>query len=87
MEKNCIAPMTIRPLMSLMPERLQQLTDNLITLKASTPEGYIVKIESDMKQFIDNTFDICTQAAAVMPITNYEIEPLNLFFRKTIIPQ
>jgi predicted nucleotidyltransferase len=87
MEKNCIAPMTIRPLMSLMPERLQLLTDNLISLKATTPEAYIVKIEPEMKQFIENTFDSCTQAVAAMPIKNYEIEPLNLFFRKTIIPQ
>ena len=87
LEKNCIAPMSIRPLMSLMPENLQQRTDELIALKSTVPESYTVKIEPELQQFLDRELDTCTQAVAEMPKTSFEIEPLNTFFRKIIKPQ
>jgi len=87
LEKNSIAPITIHPLMSLMPENLQQQIADLITLKATTPEGYLVKIDSELKQFIDREFEVCTQAVNGMPKTSFEVEPLNTCFRKIIKSQ
>ena len=87
MEKNCIAPMSIRPLMSLMPENLQQLTDELIALKSTVPESFIVKIQPELQQFIDCEFETCAQAVSEIPKTSFEIEPLNAFFRRIIKPQ
>jgi predicted nucleotidyltransferase len=86
-EKNCIAPMSIRQLMSLMPENLQQLTDNLIVCKSNAPEGYIVKIEPELKLYIDREYEACIQASAEIPKANFDIEPLDVFFRKMIIQQ
>jgi len=83
-EKGCIAPMSIFPLISLMPTSLQQLTTDLILLKSTTPEGYTIKIEPELKQFIDYEFEACTQASAEIPKSIFEVGPLNLFFRKVV---
>ena len=86
-EKNCIAPMSILQLTSLMPKNLQQLTASLIALKSTTPEGYTVKIMPELKQFISREFEICTQASAEMQKTNFEVGLLDVFFRKIIRQQ
>ena len=83
-EKNSIAPMSIRPLMSLMPENLQIITDNLIKLKSEAVEGHLVTIEPALKQFIDSEYEACKQSSAAMPKARFDAEPLNAFFRKII---
>ena len=83
-EKNNIAPMSIRPLMSLMPENLQQMTDKLIVCKSSAPEGYMVKIEPELKMYIDREYETCMQASADIQKVGFETEPLDVFFRKMI---
>jgi predicted nucleotidyltransferase len=83
-EKNSIAPMSIRPLMRLMPEKLQQMTDNLIACKSNAAEGYIVKIEPELKQYIDREYEACMQASAEIPRAYFEVEPLDIFFRKMV---
>ena len=83
-ERNCIAPMSICPLMSLMPENLQKMTDSLIICKAKALEGHIVTIDMELKQYIDREYEFCTQASAEMPKTSFDTEPLDIFFRKMI---
>jgi len=84
MEKNSIAPMSIYPLMSLMPENLQQLTVELIDRKSTAPEGYMVKMDVELKQYIDRELESCSQALDEMPKVFFDIEPLDIFFRKII---
>ena len=83
-ERNSIAPMSIRPLMRLMPENLQQLTDNLIAQKSEAPEGYIIKIEPELKKYIDREYETCMQASADIPKGMFETEQLDVFFRRMI---
>ena len=83
-EKNDIPPMSIHPLMSLMPEDLQRITGRLIADKSDRVEGYIVTIEPALKQFIDSEFDACKHALSEMPKVSFEVEPLNVFFRRII---
>ena len=42
LEKNGIAPMTIGPLMNLLPAHLHKLVSDLIVLKAGSPEGFVI---------------------------------------------
>jgi predicted nucleotidyltransferase len=86
-EKNSAAPMSILSLMTLTPENLQQITADLITLKSTTSEGYTVKINPEMKHFIECEFDACTKALADIPKINFDVELADAFFRKTIQPQ
>ncbi|MDR2038565.1 MAG: nucleotidyltransferase domain-containing protein [Bacteroidales bacterium] len=86
LEKNAIAPMSIKPLMTLMPDGLQQLMLELIDRKSTAPEGYIIKIKPELQQYIDHEFDICTQASSEMPKMSFDVEPLDIFFRKIIKP-
>jgi len=83
-EKNGIAPMSIHPLMSLMPEHLQQITANLIACKAEAPEGYIVTIDPELKQFIDSEFEASTRALTDIPKVSFNAEPLDAFFLKIL---
>jgi len=84
LEQNSIAPMSIHPLMSLMPGNLQLITNDLINCKATTPEGYLVNIEPELKVFIDSEFEACTQASVEKSSLRFEVEPLDIFFRKMI---
>jgi predicted nucleotidyltransferase len=81
-EKNSIAPMSIYSLMCLMPENLQQITESLIAYKLEAPEGHLITIEPELKQYIDYEFEACMQASAEMPKTSFNVEPLDVFFRK-----
>jgi predicted nucleotidyltransferase len=86
-ERNGIAPMSIIPLMTLMPEKMRQLIAALIVSKSTAPEGYIVKIDHILKQYIDYEYEACLQASAEIPKVRFDIEPLDNFFRKTIQQQ
>ena len=83
-ERGCIAPMSIRPLTGLMPENLQLMTDSLIACKSEAPEGLTVAIDPELKQYIDREYEACTQASAEMPKANFDVGPLDAFFRKMI---
>lgn len=87
LEKNTIAPMSIQPLMKLMPEGLQQLTADLIVWKSTAPEGYVIKMTPELQQYIDHEYEICMQASAEMSKPNFDTEPLDVFFRKIIKAQ
>lgn len=84
LEKNTIAPMTIGPLLTLMPEHLQLLVKDLIALKATSAEAFIIKIDPTLLIYIENEFKNCTEGAKELPKENFDTEMLDSFFRNTI---
>lgn len=84
-EKSSIAPMTIGPLMTLLPAHLKQKVENLVTLKASSPEGFIVKIDPQLKQYIDEQLAFCNEASTDLPRAVFDIDYLDRFFKTTIM--
>jgi len=84
LKKNTIAPMTIGPLLTLMPEHLQKLVKDLITLKSTSAEGYIIKIHPELSNYIDEEFKNCTEGAKDLPKESFDSEMLDVLFRKTI---
>ena len=84
---NCITPMSILPLMNLMPENLQQMTSGLIVCKSEATEGFVIKIEPELKQYIDREYETCRQASEEIPKVSFDAELLDVFFRKIIKSQ
>ncbi|WP_412466355.1 DNA polymerase beta superfamily protein [Pedobacter sp. KLB.chiD] len=84
LEKNAIAPMTIGPLLTLMPEHLQLLVKDLIALKSNSAEAFIIKIEPDLLRYIDDEFKNCAEKTKDIQNESFETEMLDRFFRHTI---
>ncbi|MBB4110028.1 nucleotidyltransferase domain-containing protein [Pedobacter zeae] len=84
LEKKSIAPMTIGPLLTLMPAQLQTLVKNLIILKSSSAESFLIKIDSELRKYIDEEFKNCTERAKDLPKESFGTEMLDAFFRNTI---
>ncbi|SOD12756.1 DNA polymerase beta superfamily protein [Pedobacter xixiisoli] len=85
LDKETIAPMTIGPLLTLMPENLKVMVEELIALKAELAESFMVKIDSNLKIYINEQFEICRNAAMKLPKESFEAEMLDTFFRNTIM--
>lgn len=84
LEKNQIAPMEIGPLMDLLPKHLQTLVSELIVFKATGKEATMIKIPTQLKNYIDEEFINCTEAAKDLPKNQFDIAGLDHFFIKTI---
>lgn len=84
MEKNSIAPMTIEPLMTLLPPDLQAKVQELITMKASAPEKFPINIDDELRNYIDAECTALSEASGELPRDHFELEPLDEFFVKTI---
>lgn len=84
LEKNTIAPMTISPLLTLMPEYLQSSVKDLIVLKSTSAEGFIIQIDPKLRRFIDDEFKSCTEGAKNLLKESFDAEMLDNFFRNTI---
>lgn len=84
LQKNGIAPMTIGPLMALLPDRLQQEVKELITLKATAAENYIIPISTGLRSYIDEEFNRINEASKAMPVNQFETAMLDEFFIQTI---
>ncbi|WP_316846093.1 nucleotidyltransferase domain-containing protein [Pedobacter psychrodurus] len=84
LEKNTIAPMTIGPLLNLMPEHLQTLVKDLIKLKSTSAEGYIIKIHPELSRYIDDEFKACSEGAKDLPKESFDTEMLDTFFRNIV---
>lgn len=84
LEKNTIAPMTIGPLLTIMPEYLQTLVKDLIVLKSISAEAFIIKIDPNLRSYIDDEFKSCTEGAKDLPKESFDTEMLDTFFRNTI---
>jgi predicted nucleotidyltransferase len=84
LEQRSIAPMTIDPLMELLPLHLQQEIKNLIMLKASSPESFVVKISQELKGYIDQQLIDIGQVSKQMQKDHFTADKLDVFFVKTI---
>ncbi|WP_293782802.1 nucleotidyltransferase domain-containing protein [uncultured Pedobacter sp.] len=84
LEKNAIAPMTIGPLLNLMPEHLRTLVKDLIILKSTSAEAFIIQIDPKLRIYIDDEFKSCAERAKALPKQSFDTEMLDAFFRSTI---
>ena len=84
LEKESIAPMTIGPLMTLLPAHLKEQVSNLITLKATAAESFVIKVEADLKTYIDKEFAQINEASVHLKKDHFDADKLDEFFVNTI---
>lgn len=84
LEQNSIAPMTIGPLLTLMPPTLGKLVEELIEFKAAAAEGFVININPALRSYIDKEFSYCSARADELSVPKFEIDELETFFRNTI---
>ncbi len=84
LEKQSIAPMTIGPLMTLLPPHLHKQISELIVMKATAAEGYIITIDAGLKTYIDQEFDRINEASKNLEKEPFDAEKLDEFFVNTI---
>ncbi len=84
LDKGSIAPMTIGPLMTLLPAVFRQQVADLITFKATAAESYVVQPDASLRSFITMQMSRCREASGDLPKMPFDLEPLDVFFRKTI---
>lgn len=84
LERNTIAPMSINPLMALLSDELKKEISNLIKLKETSEEGFLIEVPTALKEWIDKTFDYCSNATKEMSKELFDIDLLDDFFIKTI---
>lgn len=81
-DRSEIAPMNIEPLMTLLTEYLWQKISSLIEEKSTVKEGYLVKIDPEMRDWIDFAFDHSKTEASTLNKKMFEIKKADLFFKK-----
>ena len=84
-EKNTIAPMSIHQLMELLSDDLRKKVLSLIDLKSTASESYLIKIDADLRKWIDITFDYCIEASVKIERKSFDKEEADIFFRKIIL--
>ncbi len=84
LKKNTIAPMTIGPLLTLMPAGLKKMVEELIDFKATAAEGFIVNLDPALRKYIEEEFKHCTAGAEELLVPKFELDELEIFFRKNI---
>ena len=83
--RNTIAPMSIFPLMDLLPNDLRKKILSLIELKSTANESCLIGIDQDIRTWIDQTFDYCMEASLQLTKKLFDRKIANEFFRKTIL--
>ena len=83
-EQRSIAPMSIIPLMDLLPKDLRLKVISLIEIKATANEGSIIQIDNDLKRWIDETYSFCSEKSSELEKVYFDTDLANTFFRKTI---
>lgn len=84
LEKQEIAPMTIWPLLNLMPSELRNMVNELIAFKASTSEALMIRIDPALKMYINQQFNDCMNAAKNLPKDNFTPVATDAFFFKML---
>lgn len=84
LEKNGIAPMTIDSLVELMPHNLQEIVQDLVIFKTTAMEALSVKIDVDLKNWIEREFELCSNAVKIIEKTKFDVGLLDPFFLKMI---
>ncbi len=84
LEKSSIAPMTIDSLITLIPEELQVLVKEMVKLKSTVAEAFIVKVNPMLMHYIEEVFKACYDGAKTLTKAKLDHEELDYFFRKTV---
>lgn len=84
-ERGKIAPMSIFPLMDLLTDDLRKKVLSLIELKSTANESYLIRIDQDIKTWIDHTFDYCMDTSQQLTKGDFDPKIADKFFRKTIL--
>jgi uncharacterized protein len=84
LDKNSIAPMTIGPLMELLPTLLQSEIEKLIKLKATSAESFVIRINAGLHSYINDEFSRINIASKMLQKTQFETKKLEDFFLETI---
>lgn len=84
LERNSIAPMTIDPLMELLPESIRTIVRALIVQKADAAEGFVIRPDEALRDFIDAEYRRLEEAASGLERDSFSIEPLDEYFRDII---
>lgn len=80
LEQNGIAPMTIGPLMTLLPANLQQQVSDLIAIKKNASEQFIITISNDLKEYIDKEFSRISAASGSLARDQFSADQLDDYF-------
>lgn len=84
LEKSGIAPMTIDPLLELMPKNLQDIVQDLVRYKSTAVEAMAVKIDEDLKNWVEGELELCSQAVKIIEKTKFDFSLLDTCFLKMI---
>lgn len=84
LEKNGIAPMTIDPLITLLPDALNKHVQELIHFKATAAEGHVINIEPVLQSYINEQISSITEACTPLPQNRFEPRMLDEFFIQII---
>ena len=76
--------MSIEPLMSILPNHLLEIATELIKIKSTAAEGFIIKINEELKGYIDEEFNQISNVAKEITKDTFELNKLDDFFLKTI---
>lgn len=84
LERNTISPMSIMPLMDLLPGEMRKALQTLIIQKSTASEGFMITPDKDWTDWIRTTEQFCTQASDHLEKNQFSADLLDEFFRKTI---
>lgn len=79
-----IAPMSIQPLLSLLANDLKSEITDLIRLKETKEEGFLIRPSDKLSNWINETFTHCSNAPIRLKQHSSNVKPLDDFFIKTI---
>lgn len=83
-QKKTIAPMNIQPLLELLPADILQFVLHCMHIKENAAEGYLIKIEKELKEYISSEIESNTSFLREEAKDNFDKNLLDDFFRKTI---
>lgn len=76
--------MTIDTLLELMPQNLQDIVKDLVIFKTRAVEALAVKIDEELKKWIEKEFELCSKAVKIIEKTKFDSALLDTFFLKII---
>lgn len=76
--------MAIAPLMTLLPNELQDKINAIIAHKATVLESHAIKIDDEILRFIEQTMQDIADKVQLLPERRFKTGPLNDFFLQTL---
>jgi predicted nucleotidyltransferase len=84
LERNTIAPMSITPLMDLLPDEMRKALQALIIKKSTAPEGFMITPDKTWIDWIGATEQLCIKASGHLERDQFDAGLLDDLFRKKI---